>query len=71
MATGFWIPPAWRLNSSPLSRRILAPREFPMSEPDDYDNPWKEALEHGFPEFMAFFFPAISAEIDWARGYVH
>lgn len=27
-----------------------------MAEPDDYDNPWKEALEGAFPEFMAFFF---------------
>jgi hypothetical protein len=25
--------------------------------PDDYDSPWKTALERYFPEFMAFFFP--------------
>jgi hypothetical protein len=24
---------------------------------DDYDSPWKDMLEHAFPEFMAFFFP--------------
>ncbi|PKO22809.1 MAG: hypothetical protein CVU38_07305, partial [Chloroflexi bacterium HGW-Chloroflexi-1] len=35
----------------------------------DYDSPWKEALEHFFEPFMAFFFPAAHAGIDWARGY--
>jgi len=24
---------------------------------DDYDSPWKEAIEDFFPEFMAFYFP--------------
>ena len=24
------------------------------AQPDDYDNPWKDVLEHEFPEFMAF-----------------
>ncbi len=33
------------------------------------DNAWKDALNHYFPEFVAFFFPAINAEIDWRRGY--
>nr|VFK33182.1 MAG: hypothetical protein BECKMB1821G_GA0114241_11414 [Candidatus Kentron sp. MB]VFK35846.1 MAG: hypothetical protein BECKMB1821I_GA0114274_11524 [Candidatus Kentron sp. MB]VFK77464.1 MAG: hypothetical protein BECKMB1821H_GA0114242_11434 [Candidatus Kentron sp. MB] len=32
---------------------------------DDYDNPWKEALEAWFPEFMTLFFPVIHREIDW------
>jgi hypothetical protein len=36
---------------------------------DDYDSPWKEALEHWFPEFLALLFPSISAEVDWLRGY--
>jgi hypothetical protein len=36
---------------------------------DDYDNPWKEVLEHAFPEFMAFFFPQAHAQIDWAQGH--
>ncbi len=36
---------------------------------DTYDSPWKEILEHYFPEFMAFFFPAAYREIDWSRGY--
>jgi len=26
------------------------------STPDNYDTPWKEAIEHHFPEFMAFYF---------------
>jgi hypothetical protein len=28
--------------------------QFPA---DDYDSPWKDVLEHAFPEFMAFYFP--------------
>ena len=36
---------------------------------DDYDSPWKEAVEHYFPEFMAFYFPNAAVQIDWAKGY--
>jgi len=36
---------------------------------DEYDSPWKDILEAYFEDFMAFFFPQIHAEIDWARGY--
>nr|VFK76980.1 MAG: hypothetical protein BECKMB1821H_GA0114242_10882 [Candidatus Kentron sp. MB] len=32
---------------------------------DDYDSPWKEALDAWFPEFMTLFFPVIHQEIDW------
>jgi hypothetical protein len=35
----------------------------------DFDSPWKEALERYFPKFLAFFFPAAHADIDWKRGY--
>lgn len=34
---------------------------------DDYDTPWKNALSRYFPEFMAFYFPAIYADIDWQQ----
>ncbi|MFA6162754.1 MAG: hypothetical protein WC685_04905, partial [Methylobacter sp.] len=37
---------------------------------DDYDSPWKEAVEHYFPEFMAFYFPEAYAEIDWSKEHV-
>ena len=37
--------------------------------PDEYDSPWKDALEHAFPEFMAFYFPQAHSEIDWVRGH--
>ena len=37
---------------------------------DDYDSPWKEAIERYLPEFMAFYFPAAHAQIDWQCGYV-
>lgn len=46
------------------------PPEFADKDgPDDYDSPWKEAVERYFPEFMAFYFPAAHAQIDWAGGY--
>ena len=40
-----------------------------MDAPDDYDSPWKDAVERYFPEFIAFYFPEASRQIDWARGY--
>jgi hypothetical protein len=40
-----------------------------MDSPDDYDSPWKEAVESYFPEFIEFYFPEASQQIAWARGY--
>jgi Domain of unknown function (DUF4351) len=34
-----------------------------------FDSPWKSAIETYFPDFMAFFFPQIHADIDWSRGF--
>ena len=34
-------------------------------ETDDYDSPWKEAVEHYFSAFMEFYFPEAFLEIDW------
>ncbi|MEZ4868470.1 MAG: DUF4351 domain-containing protein [Caldilineaceae bacterium] len=34
---------------------------------DDYDSPWKNALEDYFEEFMGFFFPDAHDDIDWSR----
>ena len=34
---------------------------------DNYDSPWKEAVEHYFPEFMTFYFPEAYAQIDWSK----
>ena len=36
---------------------------------NDYDSSWKEILETYFEECMAFFFPDVHSDIDWARGY--
>ncbi len=36
---------------------------------NDYDSPWKEALEHYFPQFMALLFPEVHAQIDWAKPH--
>ena len=35
----------------------------------DQDSPWKEALEHYFPDFLALLFPDVYAGIDWSRGH--
>ena len=37
---------------------------------DDYDSPWKDAVERYFPEFMRFYFPDAAAKIDWSKEYV-
>ena len=37
---------------------------------DDYDSPWKEAIERSFPEFLAFYFPQTLVGIDWSREHV-
>ena len=37
---------------------------------DEHDIPWKEAIEGAFPEFMAFYFPAAHADIDWRQRHV-
>ena len=41
-----------------------------MDSPDDYDSPWKEAVESYFPEFIEFYFPDAHRQIDWTRGHV-
>ncbi len=35
------------------------------SPSQEFDSPWKEALEKYFEEFILFFFPYIHADIDW------
>ena len=37
---------------------------------DDFDSPWKEALDLYFEAFVALCFPAMHREIDWRRPYV-
>ncbi len=32
---------------------------------DDYDSPWKDAIERYFADFLHFFFPKAHAQIDW------
>jgi hypothetical protein len=40
-----------------------------LPTPDDYDSPWKEALQVFLPAFLDFFFPDVHADLDWSRGY--
>ena len=37
---------------------------------DQYDSPWKEAIEQYFPEFIMFYFPDAYAGIDWKKEHV-
>lgn len=37
---------------------------------DDYDSPWKQAIELFFDDFMGFYFPEAHAQIDWAQPAV-
>ncbi|HTU23186.1 MAG TPA: hypothetical protein VMG10_34440 [Gemmataceae bacterium] len=36
---------------------------------NEQDSPWKEALERYLPSFLALYFPAVHAAINWTRGY--
>ncbi|MCC5599057.1 cytosolic protein [Nostoc favosum] len=36
---------------------------------DEYDSPWKEAIETYFQECIEFFFPVAAEGIDWKLGY--
>lgn len=36
---------------------------------DDYDSPWKDAVQHEFPAFLEFYFPDIHRQIEWSSGY--
>ena len=37
---------------------------------DHYDSPWKEAIEHYFQEFMAFYFPDAYRSVDWSKEHI-
>ncbi len=34
---------------------------------DDYDSPWKEAIERYFADFLQFYFPVAYGRIDWSQ----
>jgi hypothetical protein len=41
-----------------------------VAQQHEHDTPWKEALTRYLPQFFAFFFPAIHADIDWSQRVV-
>jgi hypothetical protein len=41
----------------------------PRRQASDFDSPWKESLDHFLEPFLAFFFPAIHADLNWTKGY--
>ena len=47
----------------------MSTTKAPANTTDKYDSPWKEAIEHYFPEFMEFYFPEASFAIDWSKKY--
>ncbi|WP_084639826.1 hypothetical protein, partial [Geitlerinema sp. PCC 9228] len=36
---------------------------------NEYDSPWKEALDLYFPEFLHLLYPHVYQDIDWSQGY--
>jgi len=38
-----------------------------IAPPARYDLPWKAVLAHAFHPFMDFYFPDVSARIDWRQ----
>jgi hypothetical protein len=36
---------------------------------DDYDSPWKEALEQYLAECLALLFPEVHTDVAWERGH--
>ena len=40
-----------------------------MSDKDNKDSVWKEAIETYFNDFLEFFFPQIADDIDFDKGY--
>jgi hypothetical protein len=36
---------------------------------DDYDSPWKAALDGYLKDFLVFYFPDLYASIDWEKDY--
>ena len=37
--------------------------------PIDFDNSWKESLEHLFEHCIELFFPEVHSQIDWSKKY--
>ena len=53
----------------PSTSQGSTPGSPPAAPADEYDIPWKEAIQGAFPEFMAFYFPRAHAAIDWSREH--
>ena len=58
------VPPAGNRKSIMPKNKVKK-----LGSSDDYDSPWKEAIEIYFKDFMEFFFPGIANKIDWNRKH--
>ena len=47
----------------------MSTEEAPVKR-DDYDSPWKDAIERYFSEFMEFYFPDAHSRIDWTKEHI-
>jgi hypothetical protein len=56
------LPPDRLPADGPVAEDMQAAQARPA---DEYDSPWKEAIEGAFPEFTAFYFPAAHAAMAW------
>ncbi len=50
-----------------LKSEMKPSRSAKSAKRAEQDSAWKDLLDRYFPEFIAFFFPAIYREIDWTR----
>lgn len=41
----------------------------PTKKREDFDSPWKEALQIWLHHFLAYFFADIEKDVNWKRGY--
>jgi hypothetical protein len=53
---------AQRTSNAPSRRR-----HRPQQRDDDFDGPWKHALERLFEPFLGLLFPDVHAEVDWSH----
>ena len=41
----------------------------PVSEPREFDSPWKDALDDFLESALELFFPELHVAVDWTKGY--
>lgn len=52
-----------------FSAEVEALKSAGVSKADQFDSPWKEALEVYLQSMLEFCFPRVAAAIDWKAGF--